>query len=196
MSKLTLAPKKSSKRRQLYITNIDPRVSKQILYELLIQTSPISHIHYPYDTISKQHRSYCIAEYPTEEDADYAYKVLNLVRLYKKPLRFFKIHDEDEIKLYVYSLDADVDEKMLYDIFEKCGHCHIRIAYDEDGRSKQYAFVIFYKHEDADKAVRLSKKVELCGRKIEVEYALKKRDIGKKYGTDNDQNPFRKKVNS
>lgn len=182
MGKGALASKKSSsiRRRQLYIKNIDPRVSKQILYELLVQTSPILHLYYPYDAISKQHRSYCIAEYPTEEDADYAYKVLNMVRLYKKPLRFFKMHEDDEIKLYVHNLDADVVEKMLCDVFERCGRCHVRIVYDEYGRSKKYAFVIFYKKEDADKAIELTKKIELCGRKIEVEYALKNRSTGEK----------------
>lgn len=168
-------PQGSSKRRQLYITNIDTRVSRQVLHELLVQTSPILHLHYPYDTISKQHRSYCIAEYPTEEDADYAYRVLNMVRLYKRPLRFFKMHDGDEIKLYVHNLDASVDEKMLYGVFEKCGRCHVRIAYDEDGKSKRYAFAVFYRHEDAERAIRMSKKAELCGRKIEIEHALKKR---------------------
>lgn len=164
----------------MYIKNIDPRVSKQILYELLVQTSPILHLHYPYDTISKQHRSYCIAEYPTENDADYAYKVLHMVRLYRRPLRFFKMHGDDEIKLYVHNLDADVDEKMLCDVFERCGRCHVRIAYDEDGRSKKHAFVIFYKNEDADKAIELCKKAVLCGRKIEVEYALKNRSTEEK----------------
>ncbi|KAL0265842.1 UNVERIFIED_CONTAM: hypothetical protein PYX00_011560 [Menopon gallinae] len=172
----TPGPQKSSRRRrQLYITNIDVRVSRQVLYELLVQTSPILHLHYPYDTISRQHRSYCIAEYPTEEDADYAYRVLNMVRLYKRPLRFFRMHDGDEIKLYVHNLDASVDEKMLYDVLEKCGRCHVRIAYDEDGRSKKYAFAVFYRHEDAERAIRLSKRAELCGRKIEIEHALRKR---------------------
>lgn len=168
------------RRRQLYIKNIDPRVSKHVLYELLVQTSPILHLHYPYDTISKQHRTYCIAEYPTENDADYAYKVLHMVRLYGRPLRFFKMHDGDEIKLYVHNLDAGVDEKMLCDVFERCGRCHVRIAYDENGESKKHAFVVFYKNEDADKAIELSKQVELCGRAIEVEYALKNRGAGER----------------
>eukprot|EP00866_Antonospora_locustae_P000652 jgi/Antlo1/652/345 len=180
MGKAALVTKKDIRRRQLYIKNIDTRVSKQILYELLVQTSPILHLHYPYDTVSKQHRSYCIAEYPTEDDADYAYKVLDMVKLYKKPLRFFKVHDDDEIKLYVHNLGADVDEKMLCDVFEKCGRCNVRVAYDDDGRSKKYAFVIFYKDEDADKAIGLNKQVELCGRKIEVKYALKNRGIREK----------------
>lgn len=172
---------------KLYISNIHEKVSKQVLYELLVQTSPVASLHYPYDNALKRHCAYCIVEYPTEHDADYAYKVMNRVSLYGRPLRFYKMRVSNEVKLHVQNFDDKVDEKMLYDIFSKCGRCDVRIPHDDNGRLKQYAFVTFYSYENSDRAIELGSSTEIFGKRIAVDYALKKDGSGERYGTSADR---------
>lgn len=174
-------------RCKLYISNIDHKVSKKTLCEMLIQTSPILSLYYPYDPVLKQHCSYCIVEYPTEKDADYAYKVLNHVKMYKKPLKFYRMRRCDEIKLYVQNLGDRVDEKVLYDLFRKYGQCDVRMCWESSGKGRSYAFVTFYSYEEADDAIENANGIEVLGKKLIIDYALKKDGLGEKYGTEDDR---------
>lgn len=164
---------------KLYITNIDKKVPKHILHELLIQTGVILSLNYPYDKIKKEYYGHCNVKYQTKEDADYTYKVLNLVELNNKPLKFFKADNSKGIKLHVKNI-KEMDEKMLYDIFEKYGECVCRIIKDESGSYKHYAFVTFFKVEECEEAIKNVNKMNFNGIRMEVTYAEKQKKNQKK----------------
>jgi RNA recognition motif-containing protein len=48
-------------------------------------------VHLPKDRVTQTHQSYGFVEFLTEEDADYAIKIMNQVRLYGKPIRVNKV---------------------------------------------------------------------------------------------------------
>lgn len=45
----------------------------------------------PKDRVTQMHQGYGFVEFMGEEDADYAIKVLNMIKLYGKPIRVNKV---------------------------------------------------------------------------------------------------------
>lgn len=48
-------------------------------------------VHLPKDRISMSHQGYGFCEFLTENDADYACKIMNQIKLYGKPIRVNKV---------------------------------------------------------------------------------------------------------
>ena len=48
----------------------------------------------PKDRVTQQHQSYGFVEFMSEEDADYAIKVMNMIKLYGKPIRVNKVRSK------------------------------------------------------------------------------------------------------
>ena len=48
-------------------------------------------VHMPRDRITQLHQSYGFVEFMGEEDADYAIKIMNMIKLYGKPIRVNKV---------------------------------------------------------------------------------------------------------
>ena len=110
----------------LYVGDLDPKVTEALLWELFVQAGPVAHIHIPKDKLSGEHQGYGFVEFYNEIDADYASKVMNMVKLYGKPLRVNKASRDKNsadvgANLFLGNLDPDVDEKLLYDTFSAFG---------------------------------------------------------------------------
>jgi len=73
-----------------YVGNLDEQLSEELLWEMMLQAGPISNVHMPRDKVTGTHQGYGFVEFRTEEDADYALKVMNMVKLFGKPLRVNK----------------------------------------------------------------------------------------------------------
>src|ERR1700761_753095 len=64
---------------------------------LLVSYSPSSlsfllvNVHLPKDRVSMQHQGYGFCEFLTEEDAEYACKIMNQIKLWGKPIRVNKV---------------------------------------------------------------------------------------------------------
>ena len=48
-------------------------------------------VHVPKDRITMSHQGYGFVEFASEEDADYAIKIMNMIKLYGKPIRVNKV---------------------------------------------------------------------------------------------------------
>lgn len=48
-------------------------------------------VHMPKDRITQSHQGYGFVEFMGEEDADYAIKIMNMIKLYGKPIRVNKV---------------------------------------------------------------------------------------------------------
>jgi RNA recognition motif-containing protein len=66
-------------------------VSETILWELFVQAGPVVNVHMPKDRITQNHQGYGFVEFMSEEDADYAIKIMNMIKLYGKPIRVNKV---------------------------------------------------------------------------------------------------------
>uniref|UniRef100_A0A7N2M010 RRM domain-containing protein n=1 Tax=Quercus lobata TaxID=97700 RepID=A0A7N2M010_QUELO len=109
-----------------YVGNLDPQVSEELLWELFVQAGPVVNVYVPKDRVTNLHQGYGFVEFRSEEDADYAIKVLNMIKLYGKPIRVNKASQDKKsldvgANLFIGNLDPDVDEKLLYDTFSAFG---------------------------------------------------------------------------
>ena len=92
----------------------------------------------PKDRVSGVHQGYGFVEFMNEEDADYAIKIMQMIKLFGKPIKVNKVitffflfwlqassHtkqvDVVGANIFVGNLDPDVDEKLLYDTFSAFG---------------------------------------------------------------------------
>mgnify|MGYP001771691570 CR=1 FL=1 len=174
----------------IYVGNIDQKVSEEILWELFTQCGPVINVHLPKDKISNDHQGFAFVEFRSEEDADYAIKIMHMVKLYGKPLKVNRATQDKRTQeiganLFVGNLAEEVDEKKLKDIFSSFGVVlSTKIMRDpESGISKHYGFVSFDNFDSSDEAITKMNGQYLSGKPIEVEYADKKDTKGAKHGS-------------
>ena len=110
----------------LYVGDLDPKVNESLLWELFLQAAPVSNVHIPKDKLSGEHQGFGFVEFYSEGDADYASKIMNMIKLYGRPLRVNKASRDKKVfdigaNLFIGNLDPDVDEKLLYDTFSAFG---------------------------------------------------------------------------
>ena len=61
-------------------------------------------VHMPRDRITQSHQNYGFVEFMGEEDADYAIKIMNMIKVYGKPIRVNKVGKNSLLLLNVFSL--------------------------------------------------------------------------------------------
>ncbi|KAI9274240.1 hypothetical protein BY458DRAFT_489300 [Sporodiniella umbellata] len=175
----------------VYIGNLDERCSESLVWELMLQAGPVVNVHLPKDRVTQTHQSYGFVEFLTEEDADYAMKIMNQVRLYGKPIRVNKATSDKKnldvgATLFIGNLDPDVDEKLLYDTFSAFGLIvnTPRISRDPDtGALKGFGFISFDNFESSDAAIHAMDGQYLMNKQITLSYALKKDGKGERHGS-------------
>jgi len=173
----------------VWVGGLDLRVTEEILWELMLQAGPLATVHIPRDKITGEHSGYAFVEFSSEEDADYAMKIMNMVRLYGKALKINKAsRDRKDMdvgaNVFVGNLDPEVDEALLYNTFSAFGQVlSAKCMLDEEGNSKGYGFVNFADFESSDSAVLAMSGQFLCYRPIHVSYAYKKEGLkGERHG--------------
>lgn len=108
----------------------------------MLQAGRIANVHLPKDRVTQTHQGYGFVEFQSEEDAEYAAKIMNQVRLWGKPIRVNKASADKQktldvgAELFVGNLDPMVDEKILFETFvrfgsltsaPKVGHVHLHL---------------------------------------------------------------------
>ncbi|KAG0592764.1 hypothetical protein KC19_1G279200 [Ceratodon purpureus] len=174
-----------------YVGNLDSQVSEELLWELFVQAGPVVNVYVPKDRVTNLHQGYGFVEFRSEEDADYAIKILNMIKLYGKPIRVNKASQDKKsldvgANLFVGNLDPDVDEKLLYDTFSAFGVIvtNPKIMRDPDsGNSRGFGFISYDSFEASDSAIEAMNGQYLCNRAITVSYAYKKDTKGERHGT-------------
>ncbi|KAH8600799.1 hypothetical protein B0O99DRAFT_563845 [Bisporella sp. PMI_857] len=178
------------KEATVYIGNIDERVTDSLIWELMLQAGRIVNVHLPKDRVTQSHQGYGFVEFISEEDAEYAARIMNQVRLYGKPIRVNKASADKQktvevgAELFIGNLDPMVDEKTLYDTFSRFGSLLAppKIARDESGLSKGYGFVSYSNFEASDDAIANMNGQYLMNKDVSVQYAYKKDGKGERHG--------------
>lgn len=188
-----MASNKTDERNQeatIYIGNLDERTTDAILWELFLQCGPVVNVHLPKDRVSQTHQGFGFCEFLTVEDADYACRIMNQIKLYGKPIRVNKASADKKntieigAELFVGNLDPLVNEKVLYDTFSVFGMLVAppKIARDDNGQSKCFGFISFDSFEAADAAIEGMNNQFLMNKSITVSYAFKKDGKGERHG--------------
>ncbi|TPX72118.1 hypothetical protein SpCBS45565_g00718 [Spizellomyces sp. 'palustris'] len=184
-------PEERNQDATVYVGNVDDRVSEGLLWELMLQAGPVVNVHLPKDRVTQQHQGYGFVEYMSEEDAEYAIKIMNMIKLFGKPIRVNKATSDKKnlevgASLFIGNLDPDVDEKLLYDTFSAFGVIvqTPKVARDPDtGNSKGYGFVAFDNFDSSDAAIEAMNGQYLMNKAITVSYAFKKDGKGERHGS-------------
>lgn len=175
----------------VYMGNLDERCTDALVWELMLQAGPVVNVHLPKDRVSMSHQGYGFCEFLTEDDAEYACKIMNQIKLYGKPIRVNKASSDRKqvdigANLFIGNLDANVDERMLYDTFSTFGTLvqTAKIARNPaTGQSNGYGFVAYESFEAADTAIESMNGQFLMNKAITVQYAFKKDGKGERHGT-------------
>ena len=175
----------------VYCGNVDDKVSESLLWELFLQAGPVVNVHMPKDRITQNHQGYGFIEFMSEEDADYAIKIMNMIKVFGKPVRVNKASAHNKnldvgANIFIGNLDPDIDEKLLYDTFSAFGVIlqTPKIMRDpETGNSKGYAFINFASFEASDAAIDAMNGQYLSNRPISVSYSFKKDAKGERHGS-------------
>lgn len=191
---MTMAAGPISERNQdatVYVGGLDEKVAEPLLWELFLQAGPVVSTHMPKDRITGSHQGYGFVEFLGEEDADYSIKILNMIKLFGKPIRVNKASSHQKnldvgANLFIGNLDPEIDEKLLYDTFSAFGVIlqTPKIMRDPDsGNSKGFAFINFASFEASDAALEAMNGQYLCNRAITISYAFKKDAKGERHGS-------------
>jgi len=175
----------------IYVGGLDEKVSETLLWELFLQAGPVVNVHMPKDRITQLHQGYGFIEFLGEEDADYAIKVMNMIKVYGKPIRVNKASAHNKnldvgANIFIGNLDPEIDEKLLYDTFSAFGVIlqTPKIMRDpETGNSKGFAFINFASFDASDAAMEAMNGQYLCNRPITISYAFKKEAKGERHGS-------------
>ncbi|KAL8720716.1 MAG: hypothetical protein Q9225_002450 [Loekoesia sp. 1 TL-2023] len=178
------------KEATVYIGNLDERVADSLVWELMLQAGRIVNVHLPKDRVTQTHQGYGFVEFISEEDAEYAARIMNQVRLYGKPIRVNKASADKQktvevgAELFVGNLDPMVTEQTLYDTFGRFGSLVAapKVARDDANLSKGYGFVSFSNFEASDEAIANMNGQYLMNKEISVQYAYKKDGKGERHG--------------
>ncbi|KAF2181892.1 RNA-binding domain-containing protein [Zopfia rhizophila CBS 207.26] len=178
------------KEATVYIGNLDERVTDQLVWELMLQAGRIQNVHLPKDRVTQTHQGFGFVEFVSEEDADYAAKIMNQIRLYGKPIRVNKASADKQksveigAELFIGNLDSMVTEKDLYETFSRFGPLVNvpKVARHDDGLSKGYGFVSFGDFESSDSAIANMNGQYMMNKEISVQYAYKKDGKGERHG--------------
>ncbi|KAJ5261895.1 hypothetical protein N7497_004359 [Penicillium chrysogenum] len=178
------------KEATVYIGNLDERVSDSLVWELMLQVGRIVNVHLPKDRVTQLHQGYGFVEFISEEDAEYASKIMNGIRLHGKPIRVNKASADKQktveigAELFVGNLDPMVAEQVLFDTFSRFGNLvnPPKIARDDNNLSKGYGFVSFADFESSDAAIANMNGQYLMNKQVSVQYAYKKDGKGERHG--------------
>jgi splicing factor 3B subunit 4 len=191
LSFLPLSPQRNQD-ATLHVGNLDERVDEDLLWELFVQAGPLADVHLPTDKVSGKHSGYGFVEFRSEDDCDYALKIMNMVRLYGKSVRISKASSDKTrtaevgANLFIGNLAPEVDEKSLFDTFSAFGTIVSapRVMRDLDtGASKGFGFVNFDSFEASDSAIEALNGKFFGGRPVVAQYAYKKGTTGERHGS-------------
>ena len=106
----------------VWIGGLDENVDESLLWELMIQAGPVVSVNIPRDKITHEHQGYAFCEFASEEDADYAMKIMNMVRLFGKSLKINKASRDRKdtgvgANVFVGNLDPEVDDQVCIYIY-------------------------------------------------------------------------------
>lgn len=181
----------SSFRQDLWSTHTCPKTESQASTKVCPVGWWFTYILIPFTITITVSAGYGFVEFLSEEDADYAIKIMNMIKLYGKPIRVNKASAHNKnldvgANIFIGNLDPEIDEKLLYDTFSAFGVIlqTPKIMRDPDtGNSKGYAFINFASFDASDAAIEAMNGQYLCNRPITVSYAFKKDSKGERHGS-------------
>lgn len=144
----------------VYVGDLDPQVSEAMLYEHFKGCGPVISVRVCVDSQTHKSLGYGYVNFQAPEAAEMAIEKLNGSRLSARVIRVCRIQRDPFMRktgvsnIVVKQLPLQVDLQALRDLFVPYGKIQsMRLATDEEGKGRGYAYVMFEKEDSAVKAV-------------------------------------------
>lgn len=171
----------------IFIKNLDKTIDNKMLYDTFSAFGNILSCKVVCDIPTGDSKGYGFVHFETEEAAVKSIDKLNGMLMNDKKVFVgrFKSRGErvreygDRAKqftnVFIKNLPSEFDEAKITEVFSEYGPVlSIALMSDDSGKSKQFGFVSFETHEDAEKATAALNDKEFNGKKIYVGRAQKK----------------------
>jgi len=201
---MVVAKEQRNEECTVYVGNLDSKVDEALLNELFTQAGPVESVFLPRDKVTGVHHQYGFVEFKSAIDAEYAAKIMNMIKLFGSSIRVNKRGDNQRMQnemgvganLFIGNLDEMVDDKMLHDTFSAFGVVlSVQVMHHNNSEDPEFnssdapksrfgnGFVRFDCFEASDLAIQCMNDQWLCNRQIKVEYAFKKGSSTEKHGS-------------
>eukprot|EP01130_Rhizamoeba_saxonica_P016278 TRINITY_DN7493_c0_g1_i1.p1 TRINITY_DN7493_c0_g1~~TRINITY_DN7493_c0_g1_i1.p1 ORF type:complete len:542 (+),score=128.34 TRINITY_DN7493_c0_g1_i1:163-1788(+) len=180
----------SNKENNLYVGNLDPRVTTDLLWEIFGVAGKIANVKIIYDKETGAPQGYGFVDFFDRETAEIALSQLNGCKIMEREVKVnwatsgSKREDtSNHFHVFVGDLSSEVNDSVLMEAFAKNfpSISDARVKWDHStNKSRGYGFVAFRKKEDAERAIREMNGYVIGSRAVRINWANKKQP---------DQNP-------
>jgi len=164
-------PYNSAASASLYVGDLQPDITETVLFEVFKQAGAVASIRVCRDAVTRRSLGYAYVNFHNAADAARAIELLNFKDIKGKPCRVMPSQRDPALRrsnvgnIFIKNLHKGIDNKALYDTFSQFGQIlSCKVATDEHGNSKGYAFVHFATQEAADKSIELVNGKSLNGK--------------------------------
>ena len=144
----------------LYVGNLDPECNEAVLYHKFAPVGNLLNIRLCRDNKTGRVLGYGYINYASESDAQTALSSLNYTSIKGRTIRLMKVKKNikelpPNANVFIKNLDPNIDERSLHDIFANYGNIlSLKLAKDEKGFSKGYAFIQYEDEKSAEDAIK------------------------------------------
>jgi len=167
----------------LYVGDLHPDITETQLFEIFKQVGQVASIRVCRDAITKRSLGYAYINYHNVQDAERALDLLNYKEIKGKSCRIMWSQRDPSLRrsgagnIFIKNLDKAITSGDLYDTFSTFGNIlSCKVATDEHGNSKGFAFVHFETGESAEQAIGKVNNMQLKGKIVYVGKFLPKKD--------------------
>lgn len=160
----------------VYVGDLDSSVTEALLYDHFKNCGPVVSVRVCMDSQTHKSLGYGYVNFQNTADSDSAMENLNGSKLANRAIRVARIQRDPTARksgntnVVVKHLPGEVEMSGVHELFEAVGKItSIRVATDESGKSRGYAYVMFESEEAAGKAVDELNGSEVDGQAITVE---------------------------
>merc|ERR1719473_121134 len=147
-----------------------------MLYEVFNAVGPVASIRVCRDSVTRKSLGYAYVNYHNVADAERALDTLNYSQIKGRSCRIMWSHRDPAMRkagqgnIFVKNLDANIDNKALYDTFSLFGNIlSCKVACETDGKSKGYGFVHFEAEDSAKQAIERVNGMQIGENTVTVE---------------------------
>ncbi|KAL7419153.1 Protein phosphatase PP2A regulatory subunit B [Cryptotrichosporon argae] len=177
------APAASGTSASLYVGELEPAVTEAMLFEIFNMVGPVASIRVCRDAVTRRSLGYAYVNYINAADGERALEHLNYSLIKGRPCRIMWSQRDPALRktgqgnIFIKNLADDIDNKALHDTFIAFGNIlSCKVATDETGKSRGFAFVHYETGEAADTAIQQVNGMLLNDRKVFVGHHVSKKE--------------------